>query len=72
MAKDLSHVMMLEVEHHIGPYRMEEVVLFNSNRISEEEAYQLVQAGEYNDNVLCIPKKQWISLFNNGEEACEQ
>lgn len=65
---DFSHIKMFEVEHQTGPYITEEVVLFNIIRISQEEAADYVEAGRYNDNVLVLPKKQWISLFRNGKE----
>ena len=68
MPTDLSHIKMFEVEHQIGPYITGEVVLFNINRISQKEAVDCVEAGRYNDNVLVLPKKQWISLFRNGKE----
>lgn len=64
----LSHIMLFEVTHQIGPYEMEKVVLFNINKITQEEALRCVKAGEYNDNVLCIPKTQWISLFRDGKD----
>ena len=65
---DLSHIMLIELEEHIGPYRRELVVLFNEKQISEKEAVRLAKADEYNVNVLVIPKKQWVSLFLNGKE----
>lgn len=64
----LSHVMLVEVEQELGPYRMDAVVLFNANRISQEEALKHVEAGEYNKNVLLLPKSQWISLFRDEKE----
>ncbi len=64
----LSHIMLIEVVRELGPYRTDQVVLFNINRISEEEALRHVEAGSYNENVLVIPKKQWISLFRDGRE----
>ena len=66
---DLSHVKLIEAEHCSGPYRMDKVILFNINRISQEEAAWYAEAGEYNENVLCIPKKQWLALFRDGEEG---
>lgn len=63
----LSHVKMSEAKEFVGPYEMDVVILFNINRISHAEAIRLVQAGEYNKNVLCIPKQQYVSLFRDGE-----
>ena len=54
---------MIEIDYQIGPHLMEKVVLFNKNRITLEEAIRVVKAGEYNDNVLVMPKKQFVSLF---------
>lgn len=68
MAKDLSHIMMFEVEEDYGSFQLPKIVLFNENRITQEDAMRLVRAGEYNDNVLVLPKKQWLSLFCNGKE----
>ena len=65
----LDHIKLVEVKHQLGPYTMDEVVLFNINRISKDEALRAVEAGEHNDNVLCIPRSQWISLFKDGTEA---
>lgn len=65
---DLSHIMMFEIEEDYGPLQFSKVVLFNENRITQEEALRLVRAGEYNDNVLVIPEKQFISLFLDGKE----
>lgn len=65
---NLSHIKMSEVKWCIGPYEMDKVILFNKNRISHADAVRFVQAGEYNENVLCIPKKQYVALFRDGRE----
>lgn len=65
---DLSHIMLIEFEEQIGPYRTEQILLYNENRISEAEALRLARAGEYNENVLIISKRQWIALFRDGKE----
>ena len=67
-SSDLSHIMLMEVAHQIGSYTMDEVVLFNINKISKTDALRAVEGGTYNENVLCIPKSQWISLFKDGKE----
>ena len=66
---DLSHIKIFEIEEDYGPLQFSKVVLFNENRITQEEAMRLVQAGEYNDNVLVIPEKQFIFLFLDGKEG---
>lgn len=66
---DLSHLMLLDIDEDYGSVRASKVVLFNENRVTQEEAIRVVRAGEYNDNVLIIPKRQWISLFLNAEEG---
>lgn len=66
-AKNLSHIVVLETEKRLGAHHSEEVVLYNQNRITMEETIRLVRAGEYNDNILVIPKSQWISLFTDGK-----
>ena len=68
MAKDLSHIMMFEIDHSLGPYTMTEVVLYNKNHKTPEEALEHVSSGEYSDHVLSIPKTQWIGLFCNDKE----
>lgn len=62
---------MIEIDYQIGPHLMEKVVLFNKNRITLEEAIRVVKAGEYNDNVLVMPKKQFVSLFRDGKEMSD-
>ena len=68
---DLSHIKMFECEEHLGPYLRPKVVLFNSNRISLEEAFKYVRAGEFNENVLCLDKIQFISLFRDGKDQAD-
>lgn len=65
---NLSHVKMSEVKWCLGSYTMDKVILFNKNRISHEEAVRFVEMDEYNENVLCIPKKQYIALLRDGRE----
>ena len=65
---DLSHVMMFEFEEVCGPHRTPKVVLFNQNKISQDEALRFVDAGEYNENVVVLEKRQWIALFRDGKE----
>lgn len=62
---DLSHIKMLECVEELGPYRMPKVVLFNSSKLSPEEAFVKVQAGEYDDNIVVLEKRQWEALFLN-------
>lgn len=64
----LNHVMRIEFEEQTGPFREEKVLLYNENRITEAEALRVARADEYNENVLIIPKQQWISLFRDGKE----
>ena len=61
-------VIAIEFTESWGPIEQEMVALYNDNRISEEEALKVVKAGDYNDNVLVIPRRQWLSLFRNGKE----
>ena len=65
---NLSHVKMSEAKEFVGPYETDMVILFNINRISHAEAIRCAQAGEYNKNVLCIPKQQYVALFQDGKE----
>lgn len=65
---DLSHIMLLEVVETVGPYSSEKVILFNQNKVTEKEALHAVKADEYNENVLVMTKRQWISLFRDGRE----
>lgn len=65
--EDLSHVMMIDMVRELGPYKMDEVVLFNINHISEDDALRHVRSGLYSRDVLVMPKKQWISLFRDGK-----
>lgn len=66
--RDLSHIMMFEVEEVLGPYRSPKVVLYNKNKISQKDALYAVRAGEYNDNVLCLDKRQFVALFRDGKD----
>lgn len=61
----LSHVMLLEIEEDYRSFQLPKVVLFNQNHVTQEETLRIVKAGEYNDNVLVIPTKQYVSLFRN-------
>lgn len=65
---DFSHIKVIEYEKCFGPHKMDEIALFNCHKITEEEAIRCVRTGEYNENVLCIPKSQWISLFCGGKK----
>lgn len=65
----LPFVKLIELTHHIGPYELEEVALFNINHISEENAKDCIASGEYNQDVLIIPKAQWLALFRD-EGVC--
>lgn len=65
--RELSHVMMIEVVREVGPYKTDEVILFNANHISAEEALRHVRAAMYSPDVLVLPKKQLISLFRDGK-----
>lgn len=65
---DLSHIKIFEMEENYGSIQFSKVVLFNENRISKEDATQLIRAGEHNDNMLVIPKTQFTSLFLDGKE----
>lgn len=66
----LSHIMLMELEEFIGFHGFEKVMLFNKEKVTEEEALCLVKAGEYNENILVLSRKQWFSLFKN-EKASE-
>ena len=67
--KGLEQVKMFEVTEVLGPYETPKVVLFNKNRISYDEALWCVRAGEYNDNVVCLEKRQFYAIFRDGKEA---
>lgn len=60
---DLSHIMLIEAEEALGPYQAPRVILFNKTQVSEEDALRIVNSGEHCDNVLMIPRSQWMSLF---------
>ena len=65
---DLSHLALLDIEEDYRSFRIPKIVLFNENQVTQEEALRVVRAGEYNENVLVVPKRQWVSLFlNTGE-----
>lgn len=60
---------MLEYEETIGPYLMPKVALFNGSKLTADEAFRIISAGDYNDHIVILEKRQWISLFKNGNEA---
>ena len=68
---DLSHIKRIDVVREPGPYKMDEVVLFNSNHITAKEAMWCARAEQYNPDVLVITKEQYIQLFRNGVEEEE-
>lgn len=65
---DLSHIKMLEYEEILGPYVTPMVAIFNADKLSPDEAFAKVRAGEYDPNILTMPKRQWTALFKNGKE----
>lgn len=66
---NLSHIGMIEFEERLGPYVRPKVALFNNTKLTADEAFAKIQAGEYNDNIIVLEKRQWIALFKNGKEA---
>lgn len=63
---DLSHIMRFEVESFLNEVPMgTKVVLFNQERITQEEALEIVQADGCSPYVLSISMRQWEGLFNN-------
>ncbi len=66
--KDLSHIGLIEITKQYPSFITDEVILFNRNHISEEDAIRYVEADSYNKDVLCISKKQRMSLFLNQSE----
>lgn len=62
---DLSHVSVIEYEEGYGSLQLEMVALFNHEKITTEDAFRYVRSGEYNDYVLCIPKRQFVALLRN-------
>ena len=61
-------VMSIEFVESCGHIEQEMVALYNDNQISEKDALRVIKSGDYNDNVLVIPRRQWISLFRDGKE----
>lgn len=70
MANLLSHISMIEYEEHLGPYAEPKIALFNNTKLTPDEAFSKVRAGEYDDNILVLYKSQWMALFKN-EMECE-
>ncbi len=66
---NLSHIGMIEFEEHLGPYVMPKVALFNNTKLTADEAFAKIRAGDYNDNIVVLEKRQWIALFKNGKET---
>lgn len=66
---DTSHITMFECVEELGPYQMPKVVLFNKNKLTADEAFRFVRAGEYNDNIVVLEKRQWVALFKNGKDT---
>ena len=68
MAADLSHIGLIEYDEHLGPYQMPKVALFNNTKLTADEAFEFIRAGEYNDNIVILEKRQWVALFKNGKD----
>lgn len=64
--KDLSHIKMVQITKECGWTETENVVLFNSNHVSCEDALFTVRNDLCSPNVLCISKAQWVEMFCNG------
>lgn len=65
---DLSHISLMEIEEDYKSFQIQKVVLFNNNRVTEEEALRILKSGEYHPSVIALPKLQWEQLFLNREE----
>lgn len=53
----------------IGNYRMEEVVLFNENHISEDDVKNLIDNGmvEHSNDVVVMTATQYANLCEKGK-----
>jgi hypothetical protein len=65
---ELSHISLLEYEEVLGPYTTPMVALFNNTKLTPDEAFKKVRAGQYDKNVLTLCKSQWLALFKNETE----
>lgn len=66
----LSHVMMVECVQEFGPgVSIPMVVLYNRNMLSQKAALDSVNSGEFNRNVLCIPRSQYFALFEDIQDG---
>lgn len=63
----LSHIRMFETEEDLGFCRTRKVILYNQNKITEDEAFRHVQAEEYNDNIVVLNRRQFDALFLDKE-----
>lgn len=64
---DLSHIMRIDIFNSIGRYEQDEVILYNSNFVDEDTAFEIVRAGGHSNYVLHLSKKHFEALFLNKE-----
>ena len=65
--KNLSHIKLIEgVETYFGNtlFRKDNI-LFNANKISEEDVLKCIEIGEYSPYVLAIPQTQYNAIFRD-------
>lgn len=64
---DLKHIGIFEYEVITGPYTEVRVALYNMQKYVVAEAHEIIQYGDFNDNILTMPKSVWEHLFQNKE-----
>lgn len=65
----LQHIMRIpDIEHINGPYIEKTTLLFNQEKLTEDEAYGLLRRGECSPYALELPERQWRGLFRNDRD----
>lgn len=65
MPKDLSHIGLINAKQQAGPYLVDMVYLFNSEKISEEEVKDIIATEAYSKYALRMTLDQWNKIFEN-------
>ena len=64
----LEDIMRMDFTEIIGShYKIQKTAIFNKTTISEKEAWEKIESGEYDNRIIIMTKKQFENIF--GKEA---
>lgn len=60
---DKDNIMKIEFEDDIGGYSMDKVALYNKNKITEQQAKEIIVNGVWSDQLIILDKVQFENIF---------